>query len=378
MARIGLKYISSSGNTFPAVNPGKWTLASNFRTDLGQVLTDCGIYEDDWGKVAVFMRYVRTGLFICAARRLEVEDASPLDYEALWMFIPSDVKISSKDMNLSVRELTEIFEHEEAFDNPEAFADALPPIFLRDFDNPFEERREEKEIEEERGETAGEEEEVEDKEISKGEDVGKNISLTDAHKDGTVLVNSHPMNGRRVGYVPYENDEELELIYELGDMPQYENFGLIFITDNPVRVESSLPRIVLPEMVLLRQLKQPVQMQEEVVEIDEEDEVIKSSSEEEGGVSENTDADPLMGESTLSETGGEEDNGSIASEEQTLYYEEREINKEETLSLLPVLYEEKGDIEEKGVKNWSWQSFILGFCTATIIFVIIYLLFGSE
>lgn len=319
MSRIGLKYISSTSPGFPAVNPGRWNRASNFRNDLGKVLSDSGIDEEDCLSVAVYFKLTSEGKFLCAARREESLQWTGLTYEALWMFIPINADIPSEELASSIEELVSIFKHKEAFVSPEAFVDSLPSIFLKDFP------------------------EVENKNVEEG------------------------MRGHRVGFLSFESLEELKIILSGGFRPQYENFGLLLLTDNPVRVETTLPRIVLPELILAKELKSISEGSE------------RTDEDEDGDSEMQIETEP--GEEAQHEEGLEEEKDKIETppeDESVGEFKEsgaEEMEGEDNRQIITSL-DTPGDKNDKKTepRKFSFLSFILGMVCATLLFIVYLLL----
>ena len=326
MSRIGLKYISTGALNFPAINGGKWNLASYFKGDFHRILSESGIGKEDYDSVALYMKFVATGMFLCCAKRSMAgkKDAS----ETLWLFVPYGTVVSPKELAGLADELLEMFDHPEAFSASESFQDMLPSLFLKDFE--------------------------------------------EVAYDNEVI----PMTGSRIGYINYEEKSELELILSSGFKSQYENYGLILLTDNPVPVEASLPRIYLPELMLHRQLKREADTHRET---DTHNEPVSEE------VNEEQANEPILDED-LKDDGQRveiEENESLVPEDVTNKEEfsnkEEVINKseEETAEemidrddLNPVeLTKEVGTVHG----SFSAASFWGGFITASVIFLLIYI-----
>ncbi|MDE6682784.1 MAG: hypothetical protein K2J87_05105, partial [Muribaculaceae bacterium] len=96
MSKIGVKYISPVGLSFPAVNGGKWNLASNFRGDFCRILSESGVGKTDYHTVSLFMKFVASGMFLCAAKRNNVANKNCL--EALWLFVPYESLVTSMEL----------------------------------------------------------------------------------------------------------------------------------------------------------------------------------------------------------------------------------------------------------------------------------------
>ncbi|MDE6027372.1 MAG: hypothetical protein K2G23_04835, partial [Muribaculaceae bacterium] len=265
MRRIGLKYISSLGSNFPAVNGGKWNLASNFYGDFNRILSETGVEQYDYETVSTFLRFIEDGMLICAARRQYIPNDTGSPYEALWMYISDEAELSPKDLASATLELSGIFDHPEAFTSVEAFEDILHGFFHLDFG------RKEQDSSEKPEDEKGDKEETKQegqKEIDSREDVVK-----DKKEKGRGKPARQKMSGSRIGYVGYDTLAELEIILSARFSPQYANFGLIFLTDYPVRVETSLPRIYLPELMLFQQMeRERIRREEEELRRAEEEE----------------------------------------------------------------------------------------------------------
>ena len=222
MKRIGLKYISSTGKNFPAINGGKWNIASNFQGDFNKILSEAGIEADDFESISFFMRYVEEGMLLSAVRRQNVRTETGRHYESLWMFVPTDISIAKAEIALAASELAGIYGCPDALTSMEGLEDILPEIFRKEFES-----------------------------------------------DDLPAAPIPKMTGSRVGYIPYDNLAEFEVILSAGYSQQYSNFGLILITDYGVRVEASFPRVFLPELMLFQQLER----QKDIPEPDSQEEV---------------------------------------------------------------------------------------------------------
>ena len=222
MKRIGLKYISSTGKNFPAINGGKWNIASNFQGDFNKILSEAGIEADDFESISFFMRYIEEGMLLSAVRRQNVRTETGRHYESLWMFVPTDISIAKEEIALAASELAGIYGCPDALTSMEGLEDILPDIFRKEFES-----------------------------------------------DDLPAAPISKMAGSRVGYIPYDNLAEFEVILSAGYSQQYSNFGLILITDYGVRVEASFPRVFLPELMLFQQLER----QKDIPEPDSQEEV---------------------------------------------------------------------------------------------------------
>ena len=131
MRRIGLKYISSTGKNFPAINGGKWNIASNFQGDFNQILSEAGIEADDFESISFFMRYVEEGMLLSAVRRQNVRTETGRHYESLWMFVPTDISIAKEEIALAASELAGIYGCPDALTSMEGLEDILPEIFRK-------------------------------------------------------------------------------------------------------------------------------------------------------------------------------------------------------------------------------------------------------
>ena len=242
MKRIGLKYISSTGKNFPAINGGKWNIASNFQGDFNKILSEAGIEADDFESISFFMRYVEEGMLLSAVRRQYVRTETGRHYESLWMFVPTNISIAKEEIALAASELAGIYGCPDALTSMEGLEDILPDIFRKEFES-----------------------------------------------DDRSAAPIPKMTGSRVGYIPYDNLAEFEVILSAGYSQQYSNFGLILITDYGVRVEASFPRVFLPELMLFQQLER----QKDIPEPDSQED---SDSQEEQAESEDHDPEVEAGQ----------------------------------------------------------------------------------
>lgn len=318
MSKIGLKYISPGELNFPAVNGGKWNLASNFRGDFRKILSESGIGLSDYDTVALYMKFVMSGMFLCAAKRRN--SANKDSYETLWLFLPHGTVIKEAEFIASVSELVSMFEHPESFSSAEAFQDILSDRFKKEFEEvPF-----------------------------------QNIEAQ--------------MNGSRIGYINYEDESELALILTSGYKSQYENFGLILLTDNPVPVEASLPRIYLPELMLHRQLRREA---ETVIEEATSEE--KKASEEETSEETTASEELVTSEEPVISEEPELLKDNETHEEKSQEVEEEDKEKEPEKAPEKDISEEVDDEKTAKPSSFSMVSFWGGFITATIIFLLIYI-----
>ncbi|MDE6717987.1 MAG: hypothetical protein K2J70_07335 [Muribaculaceae bacterium] len=374
MSRPGLKYVSPGERSIPAVNSGKWNRATNYSVDFAKVLGDVGIKPSDTNTVELFLRYVTGGRFLCAAKRKRRKTSSERTYEALWMFIPDDCGITPQELADIIEQLPLIFRHKEAFMSQEGFEDILPGVFF------------EKENEVMNPEKPGDS----DKAPVEGE--SDKESRSEKTFDFGIAEKATPnQEGWRVGYVNLECREDLETVLGCGYKRQYDNFGLILLCDNPVRVESILPRIFLPELALNRQMREikedPVSNEPKHAEENREDEfdakTIGEPAPEEGknvAPEESPDEEPSGEKSGDAESSGE--NSDAVNSENGFPLTEPELKEEseepsesdfpDALSLtgLPVL---SGEEREK-VWKMDYRSFGIGFLVASALFLIIMLM----
>lgn len=377
MKRLGLKYISSTGVNFPAINSGKWNLATNFKGNFNRILTESGIDADDDESVALYLRFTDTGMLLCAARRCFPVGEPSSHFQTLWMFVPDNLLISKENLSKAAVELAGIFNHPEAFTSMEAFEDILPPIFLKDF---------------EEGKSGEDELSEEDK---AAEEAGKKLEreifegFSGFGKEKVKENEATPgkkMTGERIGYVGFDNLTELEVILSSGYISQYSNFGLIYLTDYPIRVESLLPGLFHPDLILYRQLERD-RIREEEERKRREEEAVKEMNEKETENAEESDnegEDP--GESQAEEAiennktlldagdsiepgkdneGGEEEKKEEGVEPETLIHEQHP-HLEETP-------ESKEKLRKRIAKSYMELSFWLGFLTATLLYLLIYI-----
>ncbi|MDE6256113.1 MAG: hypothetical protein K2M39_07965 [Muribaculaceae bacterium] len=359
MSRIGLKYISPESLSFPAINGGKWNLASNFRGNFIRILSEAGVRKNDYDTILLFMKFVKGGMFLCAAKRRFLETVAKKSWETIWLFIPQGTVITASELVSAAEELVSMYEHPEAFTTPEAFEDMLSDIFHREF--------------------------LEEKENVKCNEKGNEIN---------------PMHSSRIGYVNYEDIHELEIILSTGYKPQYDNFGLILLTDNPVRVEASLPRIYLPELTLHRQLQREKAIEAEREKIEVEQQENEESSDERSDDEEtmendapvennqienkeeenNQETEPATPDSVITDDAVskmEEEAGGNNSEEVEVSIEEPTelaIPDDANSSLEPP---EQG-INKNNHKDFSVRSFFFGFATATLLFLLIFMIRGCA
>ncbi|MDE7413803.1 MAG: hypothetical protein K2N05_08485 [Muribaculaceae bacterium] len=384
MSKLGLKYFSPGNPGIPAVNGGKWNIATNYNVDFTKILQEVGIKKNDFLSVCLFLRFSSEGLFVCAAKRREVSPEYRSSFEALWIFVPIAIEIPPDILSTCVEELPLVFDHPEAFESPEAFIDIVPEIFHKDF--PDKESQEEKK-EEDNPRLS----EALSQFISEGNPIEfKNDNLKE-------------MKGSRVGYLALEDDEELQLVLSGGFKKQYRHFGLILLTDNPVKVESSLPGIFLPELLMLRQKR----LEEDNIEgvensEDESQETVEEITEATGEKSE----DPVTKENIDtpddSQTHLEEgenltndsretseidledpDSGAVVKDDQNSASDQNlaidqigtpeDIEDSNTL-VTPEESDKKNFLSRYNIARIDRFSFLLGFATATIIFIFIYLM----
>lgn len=264
-----MKYISPDGLNFPVVNGGKWNIASNLRGDFNRILSESGVESTDFDSVLLFMKFIEEGMLLVAAKRKGGKMGIPSN-ESTWLFVPKGMDISPGEVTNAANELVEMFDCPAAFSSSEAFRDNLSDLFLKDFSlKPSKER---------------------------------------------IVA----MTGSRIGYVTFESEAEFEIILSSGYKSQYENFGLILITDNPVPVEAILPRIYLPELMLHRQM---VRDAAKIAEKGEESDILDS---EEGEVAEE---DNPTDDHKINEEDNPTDVNDINEEEKTP--DERDISEEE-------------------------------------------------
>lgn len=194
---------------FPVVNGGKWNTASNLRVAFNRILSEAGVEQTDYVSVMLFMKFISEGMLLCAAKRGgDCNAGRNYSSEAIWLFVPKGMIVSASNLVTAADELVSMFERPWIFDNAEAFRDSLSELFLEEF--------------------------------------------PELPESGSEKI---AMTGSRIGYLSFDTVEELEVILSTGYKTQYESYGLILLTDNPVPVEASLPRIYLPELMLHRQIQ---------------------------------------------------------------------------------------------------------------------------
>lgn len=338
MKRVGIKYISPGERGIPAVNSGKWNKATDMSYDFGRILGEVGIEPEDSDSVELFMRYVDDGMFLAAAKRKFISRENKWGYEALWMFVPGNIEIEGGEIVDCIEQLPMLFDHKYAFTGPEAFQDILPGIFFKEFPE---------------------------------------IEVEGEIKD--ISLEKERMKGNRVGYISLESREELEFVVKAGFKKQYRNFGLILLSDNPVRVEDLLPGILIPEMTMPRLLVEPQEDNKEEEEVGDSEIVDNEELLEEIPGDESADDGELSlekGDDDISETSEEVEESIIENESDN----DQELSstpesRSEAACFLPVDNYPPMDTnqQEKRDGDFDWKSFILGFLTATIIFVIIML-----
>ena len=381
MKRLGLKYISSTGVNFPAVNSGRWNLATNFKGNFNRILTESGIDAEDDESVALYMRFTETGMLLCAARRcFPVGEPTP-HFQTLWMFVPDSILISNEHLSKAAMELAGIFDHPEAFTSIEAFEDILPPIFRKDFEE----------------ENSGEEEPSEEDKAA--EEAGKKLereifeAFSGFGKEKAEEKEEQArrkMTGERIGYVGYDNITELEIILSAGYIPQYANFGLIYLTDYPIRVESLLPGLFHPELILHRQIERD-RIREEEERKRREEEALKEAEELEAKLkeeAENREENPTEGSEEAGEKVENQPDSADSSDPAKENEEGEKEKKEDTGeggTAVEDLTPQAAETVDKRKEKWSEDlmkkvkgsyaelPFWIGFTAATILYLLIYI-----